>query len=174
VSQPMRRLYVLDYADNVRRDRATPEEIRAFAERSQYAERLAHVTLGPDGEIIATLVTDMERGELLANLQADQSARLLALLDASRKLIDLAGDITGVMSSNSAIVVWVAKIPWAEQLIRDWATERGLDIQDESPPSDPKHEHWIRTMRVGEIVRLQWPAVRLGADAIAAENEESF
>ncbi len=164
----MRPLYTMTPYGGIRPERATPHEIEGIL-RGKSSERLACVTLGADGEIVARPLNEIDLSNLRESFQREREQQLHALLDAT---LALYRKVTALgFSWSSPFSIWPAEEPWAEDVVRTWAAECGLEVVDESPPRDAKT--WIRSadVRIGyvTIVHMQWPSVRLGEVAIAVE-----
>jgi hypothetical protein len=168
------KLYIV-HGSEVRRERASADEIADFvAGRNYHNEQLATVRID-DGDIIATPLTPDEIKELAAYLEHEQIEALRECMTLALKIHRIGSQVSGFQFS-SPVLMWPARAPWAEAVMRAWAVENGLDIQDESPPSDPNVQYWIRTMRIragrydGEIARMQWDAVNVGDVLIAIKG----
>ncbi len=173
----MKPLYIISrYSTReIRQRRASAEEIRDIIEGTS-DEILARAAIDDDGDIQATPLTPDEIKGLAADLEQRERVQLVAILDHALGLVKLGAGLRGV-SISDPIHIWPTDIQYAEDVIRDWAKERGLTVYDEPMPTDPKIKHWIRTMQVclgesrynGCVVRLQWPSVAIGEDVIAVE-----
>lgn len=82
----MRPLYILDRHDgSVRRERATPFEIREVA-TGKRNDRLVMVTLGDSGDLVVHELTADELKSIAADLDADVERRLYTVLDGTLAL----------------------------------------------------------------------------------------
>jgi hypothetical protein len=176
----MKRYYIL-HGDDVRREPATLDEIRAFCDGKQPTwrdDQLARVSLGDDGTISAVALTPDEIKELRGELDELRSAHLIRLLDAALALVGqepLEG--VWVAGSGTGVTVWASEAPWACDVVRAWAVERGLHLHEEPPPTKRKSWSpctWVRTsperLSSRDVARIQWPEVDLGEKAIAVEG----
>ena len=167
----MKPLYILNpYSNDIRRERATQSEIEDVLV-GKSTDRLAQVTLGPDGDMVVTNLTDADLAKLRLEFEAHRAAELRVVLDASLTLFRNSQALD--IQWSSPITIWPQRQRWAEEVVRSWAAERGLEVEDESPPRD--RETWIRTANIKapgsyySIVHMQWPSVQLGEVAIAVE-----
>lgn len=167
----MKPLYILNtYNDDIRRERATQSEIEAVL-IGQSTDRLVRVTLGAEGDIIATRLTDADLAELRREFEAQRAAELRAVLDASLTLFRNSQALD--IQWSSPITIWPQRQQWAEAVARAWAEQHGLEVHDEAPPRD--RDTWIRTADIRapgsyySIVHMQWPTVKLGEVVIAVE-----
>lgn len=168
----MRPLYILSHG-NVRRDRATPDQIRAFVDgaNSEY-EQLARVALGEDGVVIATPLSAGEIAAIGLELQADQAVRLAALLVDTLKLARAAAECSGVSLLLAGLQIRIADAPHAKRLVLDFAAEHNLEVERKSPPRDRKS--WAPELKVcfgwRTLVELNWPVVPVNTDEVIDEE----
>lgn len=169
----MKPLHILEYNGAVRPRRASLDEISAII-TGESSDLLVHLTMSPDGDITTVEVTASERTELAAELYRAQVAALRSVLDTALSLAQQADKIGGV--SQSGIIIWPERAPYAEGAVRAWAEEHKLHVEDEAPPTKPGL--WIRNMRVKladsswseEVVRMQCPSVEIGEKSVAIEG----
>lgn len=171
----MKRLYIVS-GDDVRREPATLEEIRRFldgsAPRSWRDDQLSRITLGDDGAIVATPLTPDELQALRAEIDRLRREHLVRLCDLGLQS-DRGESLTGISFSPATILVWADEAPWAVEVVRAWAAERGLEITDSNPPRTGKT--WVPYTyvrvpgRSDEIVRIRFGEVELGEKAVTHE-----
>lgn len=170
------KLYIISHGD-VRRGRATLEEIREFVNGSRYDyEDLARVEIDDDGDgdIIATPLTAEELQAIGAQFEAAQIEALRALLDDTYRAAKATEQINGV-SWSSPLIVWLEQCPFAENVITAWAEDKGAEIRRDSPPRDTKVKTWHPSMTVSvggrsrfsrtDVVRVYWPEREVNTDA---------
>lgn len=166
----MKPIYVMSYDGNVRPTRATREDLEFHVENPGMSERLVHMTIDAHGDIVTTPLTAEEIATLGAAFKAEQEQKLRTLLDGVLALAKLVEDVPGAMWS-APVALWPANEPWSERVMRTWAADNSLTVEDEAPPRNEKN--WIRCARVYygrvDLVRCQWPSVRLGDVAVAIE-----
>ena len=163
----MKPIYVVSYDGNLRPSRATREDIEFHVANPQLGERLVYVTIDGKGDIETTPLTADEIAALDAAFKAEQEQKLRALLDGALALSHLFDEVPSALWS-SPICLWPADEPWSERVMREWASEHGLEVEDESPPRAGKN--WIRTARAShkgrELARCQWPSVEVNTEAV--------
>ncbi|MDQ3295104.1 MAG: hypothetical protein M3619_00780 [Myxococcota bacterium] len=167
----MKPFYILNYADDIRRERATSEEIESIAE-GRSSDRLAHVELDADGQIVVRPLAEEEIRDLATQIEQDRKLELVALLDDMERVTRRGRRLQGV--SPSSVVINAEDAPWAEAVVRAWAEDRSLEVHDEAPPAKPTKDwrRWVRVRPPGywsDIAVLMFPAVDVGAVAIAVE-----
>lgn len=174
----MKPLYLMTvYSGDIRSRRASNEEIREHLAGGFNANTvLAHVSIDKDGNVIATALSDDEIKALSGEILQRERADLFAILDAVLKLARAVDVLSTHIWMNDAITIWPVEVPYAEDVVREWAERNALHVTDEPMPKTGKT--WIRTMGVSldksqyarQIVRMQWPSVSIEtSDVIAAE-----
>lgn len=168
------KVYLMNsYSDDIRPKPATIDEI-AEVIAGHSTSRLAYIRLDDDGVITATPLNDIELMQLRVSLEERQTQALRSAMNTILATAKSVEGITGIWF-REALHIWPAQAPWAEAVVRTWASECGLTCHDESPPT--KGETWIRTMKVTiaperygtAIINLQWPSIDIGETAIAIE-----
>lgn len=169
----MKPIYILNrYSDDVRRQRATLDEIRAVVD-GKSDDRLAHVEIGPDGDLVTSALTEVELRDIATRLDSERESRFRLLLDDALAIAGRSRELTGVIvGSISIVTVWTEDAPWAERVVEAWAAEHGRELRRGSPPRDGTYWHPDAELVVDgvTVVRLVWPRAEVNTEkAIDAE-----
>lgn len=176
----MKPIFILNrYSDDVRRQRASFDEIRDVAE-GRSNNRLVHLAIGDEGDIVATPVSADDLREIAARLDAERATQLRGLLDDAAALVHKGKGLDGVNVGSLTIVsIWADDAPWAGDIVVAWATERSLDIKRSSPPTSGTHWHPDAEVDIDgvTVVRLAWPRREVNTesaidDEVAAVSSE--
>ncbi len=169
----MKPLYILDtYDGSVRRERATPSEIRD-AVTGRRKTRLASVDT-VNGELLTYELTADDLKAIAGELEADVARRMHELLDAAAAIARQASALDGVsVGSFGVVTIWVeSAYEGADRAALAWAEARGYEVHRGSPPADRKRWYPDATIIVEgrDICRVIWPEVEINTDA-AVEKE---
>ncbi len=168
----MKPFYILNHND-VRRELATAEEIRSFADGSNASyERLASVELGPDGEFVITPIEGDALQAVILQLDVDQATRFAELLEDILRLFKSARTIGGVSFLIAPLQVRAVDAPFAERLVLDFAEKHRLLTERTSPPLNRKEWHPELKVRLGyrTLVEITWPIAEVNTEKAIDEE----
>lgn len=153
---------ISQFGGSVRPGKASADEIRSVLSGDS-GDTLAYVSLGDNGDLLVVALSPAQIETLRGDLATLHITQLRQVLDAALALMRTAAGMRGINAKEN-LTIWPEDAPYAEDVVRDWAVEHGLNV-DDSPMPSVATKSWIRTMRVHDddkyspLVRLQWPAV---------------
>lgn len=172
----MKPLYILDrYDGSVRRERATPTEIRDII-AGKRNDRLAHIDI-VDGELVTHELTADELKAIAAEVDADAARRLHALLDATVTLAKQLRAFDGISfgASYGVLTIW----NWSNhdneanaRFALAWAELRGYEVKRNSPPPIGQSYYPDATITVDgiDVCRIVWDSVECNTDAVVEKE----
>lgn len=155
-------LYILDRYDesSVRRQRASLAEIRAVVE-GRSSDRLARIAIGDDGDIVATPLAEAEIEAIRGDLSAAHARAVHDVLDHAATLARKVRPLDGFFSAGFGVVtIWLESAPpGTDDVVLDWAAQRGAEIRRNSPPADRKRWYPDAEIKIDgvDICRMVWP-----------------
>lgn len=164
---PSRPVFIMSY-DEVRREKATPDEIREFAAGEMNGNtKLVHVELGDDGDLVATPLTDEQVGALVLQLDTDQVIQLADLCEDVLKIAKAAKKFSGVRFLISPLIIDAERHPFAERIVLEFASKHSeLGVERTSPPTDRKR--FTPSLRIAlgysTIISVDWATRDVNTD----------
>lgn len=171
----MKPVYILDnYDGSVRRERATPSEIRDII-AGRRSDRLAYITLDDDGDLVTHELTAADRQAIADELAADVARRMHTLLDSALVLSKQAAALDVSIGNSGVITIWNWPHHDNEANTREalaWAEMRGYEVKRNSPPATAKSYYPDATITADgiDVCRIVWDSVECNTDA-AVEKE---
>jgi hypothetical protein len=166
----MKAVHLISHFDGaVRPGKASADEIRDVLSGDS-SETLAYVSLDDHGDLLVVALTPAQIEALRGELARLHLTQLRRVLDAALALMRTAAGMRGINAKEN-LTIWPEDAPYAEDVVRDWAAEHGLTVDDSSMPAVAT-KSWIRTMRVHDndkyspLVRLQWPAIDINPSVV--------
>jgi hypothetical protein len=158
---PPRPVFIMSY-DEVRRDKATPDEIRDFAAGEMNGNtKLVHVDFDDDGDMATTPLTKEQVDALVLQLDADQIIRLGDICEDLLKIAKSAKKFSGVRFLISPLIIDAERLPYAERIVLEFASRHSeVTVERTSPPTDPKRKQFTPSLRVAlgytTLISVDW------------------